>query len=81
MLWQDIRAICEYQVGIQPVQFSTIKKDKKVRVGPGEILCRWREHFKGILNVLSSSDQATLDVMEQLLLRYELSGLLTRIRS
>ena len=36
-------------------------------------MCRWREHFEEVLNVISSSDQGTLDVVEQLLLRHELS--------
>ena len=73
MMWQDIRAIRECRAGIQPVHFSTIKKkDGGVCVGPDELLCRWREHFEGVLNVISSSDQATLDAVEQLPLRHEL---------
>lgn len=42
-------------------------------IGPDEILCRWREHFEGVLNAISSSDQATLNLVEQLPLRHELS--------
>ena len=54
--------------GIQPVQCCAIKnKDGEVFVGPGEILCRWREQFEGVLNVINSSDQAALDVVEQLM--------------
>ena len=73
-VWQDIRAICECQAGIQPVHLSAIKnKDGEVCVGPDEILCRWSEHFEGVLNVISSYDQATLDAVEQMPLRRELS--------
>ena len=82
MVWQDIRTIRECRAGIQPVCFSAIKKkDGGVCVGPDEILCRWREHFEGILNVISSSDQATLDAVKQLPLRHELSEPLTGMRS
>ena len=53
-VWQDIH---ECWVGIQPVRFSAIKKkDEEVCVGPDEILCRWREHFEGVLNVISSNN-------------------------
>ena len=58
-------------MSIQPIRFSAIKKkDGEVCVGPDEILCRWREHFEGVLNAY---DQATLDAVEQLPLRHELS--------
>ena len=74
MVWQDICAIRECRAGIQPLRFSAIKrKDGGMCVGPDEILCRWREHFEGILNVISSSKQATLDAVEQLPLGHELS--------
>ena len=34
-VWQDIRAICEYRAGIQPVCISAIKKkDGKMCIGP-----------------------------------------------
>ena len=73
-VWQDIHAIYECWTGIQPVRLSAIKnKDGEVCVGPDEILCRWREHFEGVLNVISSYDQATLDAVEKLPLRRELS--------
>ena len=35
-------------------------------VGPNKILSRWREHFERVLNVFSSSDQATLDALKNL---------------
>ena len=41
-------------------------------------VCRWREHFDGILNVISSSDQATLDIVKEFPLRCGLSGLPTK---
>ena len=74
VVWYDIRAIHECQAGIQPVCCCAIrKKDGEACVGPDEILCRWREHFEGVLNAISSPNQAALDGVKQLLLRHELS--------
>ena len=54
MVWQDIRAIRECRAGVQPVRCCVIKKkDGEVCVGPEGTLCRWKEHFKGALNVIS----------------------------
>ena len=54
VVWQDIHAIHECRTGLQPVRCSAIKKrDGELCVGPEETLCRWREHLKGVLNVIS----------------------------
>ena len=42
-----------------------------VSVGPNKILSRRREHFERVLNVFSSSDQATLDALKNLALGCE----------
>jgi len=58
VVWQDIRAIRECRAGLQPVRCSVIKKrDGELCVGPGETLNRWRDHFEGVLNVVSSYEQ------------------------
>ena len=36
-------------------------------------MCRWREHFEGILNVINSFNQEALDDVQQLPLRSELA--------
>ena len=57
---------------------SVIKKrDGELCVGPEETLNRWRDHFEGILNVISSYEQAALDDVRQLPIR---SKLLIRMR-
>ena len=74
VMWQDIHAICECRVDIQPVHCCVIRKNNgEVCVGPEETLCRWREHVKGVLNVISSFNQAVFDGVEQFLLRSELA--------
>jgi len=74
VVWQDIRAICECRAGLQPVRCSVIKKkDGELRVGPEETLNRWRDHFEGVLNVISSYEQAALDDVQQPPIRSELA--------
>ena len=50
------------QVAIQPVCFSAINGE--VCVGPDGLLCRWREQFEGVLNIISSSVQVILGAAE-----------------
>ena len=74
VVWQDIWAICECRVGLQPVRCSAIKKrDGELCVGLEEILGRWREHFEGVLNVTGSFEQTALDEIQQLSIRSELA--------
>ena len=74
LVWRDIRSIRERRAGFQPVRCCAVKKrDGELCVGLEETLCRWREHFEGALNVISSSEQTALDNVEQLLLRSELA--------
>ena len=56
----------------QPVYFSAIKKNEKVSAGSNETLSKWREHYEGILDVISSSDQAALNAVENLPMKCEL---------
>ena len=73
-VWQDIRAIRECRAGLQPVRCCSIKKkDGELCVGPAETLSRWREHFEGVLNVISTFNQSALDEVRQLPLRSELA--------
>jgi len=74
MVWQDTHAIRECRDGLQPVWCSVIKKrDGELHAGPEEILNRWRDHFEGVLNVISSYEQAALDDGRQLPIRSELA--------
>ena len=62
VIWQDIRAIHECRAGLQPVRCFVIKKrDGVLCVGPEETLNRWRDHFEGVLNVISSYELAALN--------------------
>ena len=61
------------QVSIQSVCCVVRKKDGEVCVEPEETCCRWREHLEGVLNVISFSNQAALDGVEQLSLRSKLA--------
>ena len=73
-MWQDIRAIRECRAGLQPVQCCSIKKkDGELCVEPAKTLSRWREHFEGVLNVISTFYQSALDEVRQLPLRSELA--------
>ena len=49
-------------VYVQPVRCCAIRNsDEELCVGLEETLCRWREHFEGVLNIRSSFNQAALD--------------------
>jgi len=62
VVWQDIRAIRECRAGLQLVRCSVIKKrDGELCVRPEETLNRWRDHFEGVLNMISSYEQVALD--------------------
>ena len=68
-----IHAVRECRAGVQPVQCCDIRKDGEVCVGPEKTLCIWREHFEGVLNVVSSFNQVALDGVQQLPLRDEVA--------
>ena len=54
VVWKDIHAIHECWAGLQPVWCCAVKKrDGELCVGFEETLCRWREYFEGVLNVMN----------------------------
>ena len=66
--------VCQCRAGLQLAQSRAIRKwNGSFCIGPAETLDRWREHFKGVLNVENLLNQTMIDNMQQFPLRSALS--------
>ena len=62
--WESVRKLQQVHAGRRPTRPSAVRKeDGELTQGPTEVLQRWHQHFKKLLNQQSEFDESVIQQM------------------